>query len=162
MNVYWIRDESPRLGIIPRPRGWDWLEGDIDSIQKAGIDVVVSALMPSEVDELGLADEPSHCQALGIEFFSFPIEDRGIPDCVDFYCDLIRMLNERLNQGKSVAVHCRAGIGRSSTMVASVLIAHGLSVESAFREIETARGCAVPDTPEQRKWIERHATRFKA
>jgi len=41
MNVYWIRDESPRLGIIPRPRGWDWLEGDIDSIQKVGIDVVV-------------------------------------------------------------------------------------------------------------------------
>jgi len=160
MNVYWIRDESPRLGIIPRPRGWDWLEGDIGSIQKAGITVVVSALIPSEVNELGLADEPSHCQALGIEFFSFPIEDRGVPDCVDAYCDLIRILNERMIQGKSVAVHCRAGIGRSSMIVASILIACGLSVESAFHKVESARGCAVPDTPEQRKWVECNATRF--
>ncbi len=160
MSIHWIRVESQRLGIIPRPRGWDCLGDDLDSLQKAGIDVI-SALTANEVDELGLADEALHCLALGIEFFSFPIEDRGVPDCIEAYCDLIRLLSERLNEGKSVAVHCRGGIGRSSIIVASLLIARGLTVESAFCEIETARGCGVPDTPDQRKWVECYATRFK-
>lgn len=31
------------------------------------------------------------------------------------------------------------------------------TVEAAFREIEKARGCAVPDTAEQKRWVERHS-----
>ena len=55
-----------------------------------------------------------------------------------------------MREGRAVAVHCRAGIGRSSMIVASALIRNGLSPESAFRAIEESRGCNVPDTPEQK------------
>jgi len=43
-------------------------------------------------------------------------------------------------------------------IVASALIRIGLSTESAFRPIEESRGCPVPDTREQRQWIERHSS----
>jgi hypothetical protein len=45
-------------------------------------------------------------------------------------------------------------------IVASALIRNGLSVDSAFSAIQEARGCSVPDTPEQRQWVERYSSRL--
>jgi hypothetical protein len=57
MNPYWIKTEGFRLAIIPRPRGADWLLDEIRFLQRAGVDVVVSALTASENEELGLVEE---------------------------------------------------------------------------------------------------------
>jgi protein-tyrosine phosphatase len=61
-----------------------------------------------------------------------------------------------LAEGKAVGVHCRAGIGRSSLIAAALLIQNGVSPETAFLTIQEARGCPVPDTVEQRNWVERY------
>ncbi len=157
MNPYWIKAEGFRLAIIPRPREQDWLADDIRFLRQVrGVDVVVSALTASENEELGLTEESQWCQRSGVEFLSFPIEDRSVPDSLSKFNGLLRSVTEYLRNGKAVAVHCRAGIGRSSMIVAAALIRNGLSVESAFRAIEEARGCPVPDTAEQRQWIESH------
>ena len=57
MNPFWINSERVRLAITPRPRGEDWLEDDIRLLQRAGIDVVVSAFTQVEAEELGLLRE---------------------------------------------------------------------------------------------------------
>jgi protein-tyrosine phosphatase len=124
------------------------------------VDVVVSALTGAEIEELGLVEETHLCRDAGLEFLSIPIEDRSVPGSFSEFKELLHSLTEYLRDGKAVAVHCRAGIGRSSMIVASALIRNGSSVESAFCAIEEARGCPVPDTPEQRDWIERHSSRF--
>ena len=160
MNPYWIKTEGVRLAIIPRPRGQDWLPDDISLLQRAGIDVVVSALTAAENEELGLVEESRCCQSRGIEFLSFPIEDRSVPNSSAEFTELVNSVTDFLRTGKAVAVHCRAGIGRSSMIVASALIHIGLSTESAFRSIEESRGCPVPDTHEQRRWVERHSSGF--
>ncbi len=160
MNLYWIKTEGVRLAIIPRPRGQDWLPDDIDFLQGAGIDVVVSALTVAENEELGLAEEGRCCQTRGIEFLSFPIDDRSVPNSSTEFTELVDSVTNFLRKGKAVAVHCRAGIGRSSIIVASALIHIGLSTESAFGSIEKSRGCPVPDTREQRQWVERHSSGF--
>jgi protein-tyrosine phosphatase len=155
MSPYWIKAEGFRLAIIPRPRGQDWLPDDIKFLHRAGVDVVVSALTVSENEELGLVAENHCCQSNGVEFLSFPIEDRSVPKSLSEFRSLVHSLTEYLRTGKAVAVHCRAGIGRSSIIVAATLIQNGFSAEAAFRAIEEARGRPVPDTPEQRQWLER-------
>jgi len=65
VNPYWIKTiktDGVRLAIIPRPRGQDWLPDDINLLQRAGIDVVVSALTATENEELGLVEESRCCQ----------------------------------------------------------------------------------------------------
>jgi protein-tyrosine phosphatase len=156
MNPYWITANDVRLAIVPRPRGQDWLPDDIGLLRRAGIDVLVSALTPSEADELGLSEEAECCRNSGIEFFSFPIEDRSVPTSSKSFGMLLNSLKISLAQGKSVGVHCRAGIGRSSLIAASLLIQAGLSAEAAFLSIQKSRGCPVPDTAEQRQWVERY------
>lgn len=45
-------------------------------------------------------------------------------------------------------------------VAASVLVLGGLPVDEAFTNVENARGCHVPDTPEQRAWVARFALNF--
>ena len=55
--------------------------------------------------------------------------------------------------GRSIAIHCRAGIGRSSLVAASVLICLGTRPGEALRLIGNARGVPVPATDDQRDWV---------
>jgi len=155
MSLYWINRDGVRLGIMPRPRGNDWICDDLRMLLQAGVDVIVSALTALEAEELGLAVEAPECAQHVLLFISFPIEDRSVPMSHTDFSALVNQLLEYSRRGKAIAVHCRAGIGRSSMIAACVLIRNGLSVESAFQAIEESRGCPVPDTPEQRQWVER-------
>jgi protein-tyrosine phosphatase len=157
-----MKAEGVRLAITPRPRGHDWLRDDLSILRSAGVDVVVSALTSEENEDLGLREEGRFCADTGLHFLSFPIEDRSVPvSCTEFVA-LLDSITDYLRKGNGVAVHCRAGIGRSSVIVASVLIRGGLTIDSAFRVIEEGRGCTVPDTPEQRQWVERNSVQFRS
>jgi protein-tyrosine phosphatase len=154
VRIYWISDvESGRLGIMSRPRGGDWLEDEIHSLKMSGVDAVVSLLEREEITELDIADEESLCAANGISYFSFPIRDRNIPPSKQDALNFARMLVKLLKDGKSVVVHCRQGVGRSALIAACALVLDGIPADKAFEKIENARGCAVPDTEEQRKWV---------
>lgn len=153
-EVYWVPGPWPgRLGVVPRPRGGDWLADEVRSWKGAQIDVVASLLTPEETAELDLQGEETLTREQGLGYCSFPIPDYSVPRS---RADLLRFLDrleEALESGKNVAVHCRAGIGRSSIVVASLLVSAGLEPKEAFRRIEKARGRPVPDTPEQRDWV---------
>jgi len=99
---------------MPRPRGGDWLEDEIQSWRRSGVDVVVSLLTREEQTELSVADEGELCRANGIAFVSFPIVDRGIPSSFEAFSDQVARLAEQLANEKNVAVHCRQGIGRAA------------------------------------------------
>jgi len=156
MSLYWINRDGIRLGIMPRPRGNDWLADDLRVIRQAGVDVIVSALTTSEAEELGLTAEAQECAQNDLLFISFPIEDRSLPTNPAEFTLLVDQLVKLSRNGKSVVIHCRAGIGRSSLIAACALVELGLSPDDALRAIEQARGCPVPDTQEQREWVERY------
>jgi protein-tyrosine phosphatase len=154
VRIYWISDlESGRLGIMPRPRGGDWLEDEIRSLKSSGVEAVISLLEREEIAELDIAEEKSLCEAHGISYLSFPIKDRNIPLSKREAFDFARILANLLQDGSSVVIHCRQGVGRSALVAACVLVLGGSSVEKAFELIEKARRCSVPDTEEQRQWV---------
>ena len=153
-QLYWI--EGPwagRFAIVPRPRGGDWLEDEVQAWQHAGLDRVVSLLTLDEVADLDLGQEAAWCQAQGIQFVSFPIPDRSVPASRHAALALVHQLEQALAEGERIAVHCRQGIGRSALLAACMLVAGGEEPETAFQHISTARGCAVPETAEQQEWV---------
>jgi len=151
-RLHWIARTSGRLAIMARPRLDDWLETDIEGWKSAGVDQVVSLLEAVEVAELGLQNEADLCRAHGIAFLSFPIPDRGVPDAGHAH-QLASQLAQEVSNGHAVAIHCRAGIGRSSVIAAAVLVCSGTCALEALEMISDARGLSVPDTEEQRDWI---------
>jgi|SRR5690348_12164051 len=153
-TIYRIESALPhRLSIIARPRGGDLLCDEIHALWAHGVQLVVSMLTDEEADELGLRDEENHCEHEGIMFRNVPVQDRSVPADRRQFLDAVEQVLADVKRGKDVAVHCRAGIGRSSLFAASVLIRLGWDVEQAFKAIEKARGCAVPDTLDQKAWV---------
>lgn len=152
-ELYLIPTPAPgRLAILPRPRGEDWLADEVAAWRQAGVDVVLSMLTPDEVADLGLTAEADECRAQGIQFLTLPVPDRGVP-APKVAADVFARLAGLIGNGKTVAVHCRQGIGRSAVIAAGVLIALGADAEAATRAVADARGCPVPETPEQRRWV---------
>lgn len=90
-----------------------------------------------------------------------PIADRSVPGFDESFKNLLCQLNERIRQGKAVGVHCRAGIGRSSLILACLLVQNKIDADEAFSCITVSRGCPVPDTEEQKAWVRNHAKELK-
>ncbi len=132
-DIYWLREiDGVRLAIMPRPRGGEWLADELVAMGSIGVETVVSLLEPREASELELSEEASLCMDARLEYLSFPIPDRGVPRDSRTFAELIAAVEQRLRSGRSVAVHCRAGIGRSGLVAACVLAAFGASPSDAF------------------------------
>jgi protein-tyrosine phosphatase len=157
-DLYWI--EGPwdgRLAVGPRPRGGDWLRDDIAKWKQSGINSVLSLLTPEEESDLDLRGEAGEVRAQGVEFTSFPIPDRQIPRSESKFSQVLVRIARDLSAGRNVLVHCRQGIGRSGLAAACLLVKNGLSPGAAVDSVSAARGLPVPETTEQREWIDHYA-----
>jgi len=153
-EIYWIEAPLPgRLGIMARPRAGDWLLDEIAGWVSDKINLVVSLLEATEIAELQLGEEFSLCREQGIDLISFPIADRGVPTSMSQAIELARLVVENVNAGKNVAIHCRAGIGRSAVIAGCVLITLGAEPDAALSLVSKARRLNVPDTEDQRRWL---------
>jgi protein-tyrosine phosphatase len=163
MDLYWI--DGPwqgKLAIAPRPRGADWLKDDIAAWQRAGLNTAVSLLTPEEEKHLDLRDEARAVPGLGMMFISFPIPDREVPSSQTEFAALLDKIDRDLTAGRNVILHCRAGIGRSGLVAACLLVMKGVSPEEAVKKVSAARGVSVPETKEQRNWIDQYAATLAA
>jgi protein-tyrosine phosphatase len=129
------------------------LEAELAGWKADGIDVVISLLDQQEVCELGLQREADLCRVNGIDFVSFPIADRGVPESRHATLQIANSIADGIANGRSIAIHCRAGIGRSSMVAACAMICLGVEAGHALTRIGQARGLSVPDTDEQRDWV---------
>jgi len=153
-EIYKIKNyDKVFLAIMAKPRNGDWLEDEIGGLSTLGVNVVVSLLDFGEILELGLRDEKKICEANGIEYISFPIKDRSVPESPTHTVQFVRNLHHKLLTGKSIVIHCRAGIGRSGLMAACLLVHDHESPLKAFAQVSKARRLNVPDTPEQIDWV---------
>ncbi|MEL6637476.1 MAG: dual specificity protein phosphatase family protein [Bacteroidota bacterium] len=163
-DVYWINEAASgekQLGIMARPRGNDWLDDEIKGLMIRSVDCLVSLLETSEAWDLGLEGEAEACQNWGMEFINYPIPDVHPPGEEASFLQLVARLAELVRQGKKVVIHCRMGIGRSSTLAAAVLINLGMPSEQIFEVIGKYRRVKVPDTPAQADWIQSRAERIR-
>ena len=139
--------------MMARPKGNDWLEDEIRKLGFLGINTVVSLLEKHEEIELEIEKEDNLCQKYDIEFVSFPIRDRGVPEEIEPFLRLISKIDRRLRDDKKVAIHCRMGIGRTSLVAAGILMKSGYKPDGIFEFLSEKRTLDVPDTDEQAQWI---------
>jgi protein-tyrosine phosphatase len=142
------------LAVMARPALNESLRESIQGLVNDHVTIVVSLLEPTEEAELGLAAEQEECERQGLEFVSFPIRDRATPTDVEGVARLSQWARARIAGGHNLVFHCRAGIGRSGMLAASVLLQEGLRAHEAFERISAARGLTIPDTPGQLEWVE--------
>lgn len=155
--IHWVAGVEPhRIGLMARPRGGEQLPDEVDAWSLAGVDVVVSLLEPREARDLELVDEPVLCARRGIEFRNLPIADRGTPTSRKDFVALIDGLEQDLEAGRAIAIHCRAGIGRTGIVAACLLSRLQVPAHELFHQLSRSRGLSMPDTVAQIEWVENH------
>ena len=90
-------------------------------------------LTDEEVRDLGLNEEPAECAAAGISFVNVAIPNRSVPSDRNAFLHNVEQLAIRVREGRYLAVHCRASIGRSSVLAASILVRLGMGREDSIR-----------------------------
>ena len=160
-KLYWLDDKWPgRVAVSPRPRGGDWLSDDVAEWKRDGVSTVVSLLERQEQQELDLQNERDEVQRQGLDFVSLPIPDRHVPPSEATLAQALEELDRTLSGGRNVLIHCRQGVGRSGLVAACLLVKKGMSPGAALEKISSTRGVQVPETEEQREWIDHFAIAF--
>lgn len=157
-DLYWL--DGPwqgKLAIGPRPRGGDWLEDEVSAWRLAGIDLVLSLLTLEEQESLDITNEPEQVRKSGMSFVSLPIPDRHVPASLTELAAALDQFDAALSSGKNILIHCRQGIGHTGLVAACLLLTKGWGSSYAVEHLSAVRGVPVPETQEQRDWIDYYA-----
>ena len=154
-QIHWIEIGTPgRLGILTDP-----MKIKFQTLKEEGVNVVVSLLSKKETQNLLLENEAQLCRKAGLLFLSCSIPEQKIPFPPEAADELILSLAEQLQSGMNLALHGKSGTGRTGIIASAILIKCGQSADDALKSVATARGQKVPDTDEQKKWVEEFARR---
>jgi protein-tyrosine phosphatase len=90
----------------------------------------------------------------GMRFISFPVPDHGTPTDAQHFEKLLNLLENLTRERRRIGIHCRACIGRSSVLAASLLVRLGMKNDEVWKQIRAVRGVPVPETSEQREFVD--------
>jgi len=127
----------------------------LDTLQAAGAETLIT-LMPGEELRLNQADElPALCAGRHLEWFHLPVADEQVPldDFDAAWAQSRARIHELLDQGRSIAIHCKGGSGRTGLIAARILIDGGLQRSDAVALVQALRPKAIQH-PAHAAWIE--------
>lgn len=137
-----------RLAGSGRPGLLASLEEDWAQIRREGINYVLT------LTEEPLDPPASH---YGLDGGHFPILDMAAPASSAATLHVCLGVAARIDRGEAVLVHCKAGVGRTGTVLACMLVLLGHSAEEALGELRHACPRYV-ETESQESFVRHFAT----
>ncbi len=121
----WI--EEGRLAATPMPGVSADMDYDLDLLSNVGVTTLIT-LTEQDFPQDALARH-------GLKNVHLPIADRKAPTPAEMDM-LVARMRELMDNGKVLAVHCLAGLGRTGTILAAYLVKEkGMSAQSALNQI---------------------------
>lgn len=125
---------------------WDRdLAADLNVIQRWGASAVVSLIQDFEYAELDVTGLGEGVLARNMEWYPLPIEDmnRPMPYWEQWWSVVGPRIQEHLQAGRRVLVHCKGGLGRAGTVASRLLIDQGMRCQAAIHTVRKARHGAI-------------------
>jgi len=141
---------SGKLWLTSMPGRNEPLEEFLGWCRRVSVDEIVCLVDGEEIAE----KSPEYAAALKTGQMAFPVEqfpipDYGVPKDIRGLVDLASRVSKKLQAGRRIVLHCAAGHGRTGMFAVMVLLASGMSLESALKDVQAAGSS--PETAEQRQ-----------
>ena len=115
------------LGGTPMPGIVTDMAFDLEALERVGTRLLVSL-----TDEW--TPDPARFAGYGIESLHVPMPDRE-PPTIEQARETCRVVAERMARGEAVVHHCKAGRGRTGTLIAAQLVHEGMTGEQAVEAV---------------------------
>ena len=120
-GTYWVEPGRLLAGAYPGHVEPSYAAERIASLLRLGINHFIDLTWPGELPDYDeLLPTPAGGEA-GVAYSRYPIEDHGLPRNAAQMQDILHELGKALDGGRRVYVHCRAGIGRTGTVIGCFL-----------------------------------------
>ena len=157
-NSYWVIPGKVLAGEHPTAATVEATRERLQRLMDAGVECFIDLTEPGEI-------KPYDTEIpFSIEYLRKPIKDHGIPSQRAHMAEILDCIHDALQSGRCVYVHCRAGIGRTGTVIGCLLVERGFEGEGAIDELNllwqqserSQNWPSVPETDDQagyvRKW----------
>lgn len=135
---------------------------------EAGIDYFIDLTESEEGLEpyAKTAEEEASRLGLSVGWKRHPIVDGSVPRSPAQMAMVLDVIDDALDRGRTVYVHCWGGVGRTGTVVGCWLVRHGHTGDAALRQIAgwwkgVEKSWRIPNSPETceqeeyvRRWVE--------
>lgn len=143
-----------RIGLCPCPGRDGPLADALGLLRDWGAECLVTLMEDHELAALGAIAIRTEVEALGMRWWHLPIRDMGVPDETfeAGWRSVGPELHGLIRDGRSIALHCHGGLGRTGTIAARLLVEMGSDPEAAIAQIREARPRSI-ETPAQEAYV---------
>jgi len=154
-NSYWVVPGKVLAGEHPAGRTSEETVERVQKLLAAGVGSFIDLTMPDELEAYD-SELP-----VDVVYLRKPIRDHGIPARPEHMADILGCIDHFVRSRRLVYVHCRAGIGRTGTVVGCLLVEQGLHGEKALEALNqlwlrckrSASWPSVPETEHQTDYV---------
>jgi hypothetical protein len=136
LESYWVVPGRLLAGEYPAQFDEEVTRRRLDALIEAGFDLFIDLTRPDETwsyHKMLLEEFKTH----GVEAPSprrFPIGDFGVPTPEQMNA-ILEALDDGLQTGRKIYLHCLGGIGRTGTTVGCYLVRHGKTGAEALKQV---------------------------